>query len=233
MTTSNLTPPLASSAHPATNLGGETSHTTRVDGAQAVCACGWRGEQRHQPGEAHADAGAHLLANLDESEDSGAGALLEDPNGWEEASEYTRRQQLGLRAVYFPDTQEPGSHPDQRPCPPWCAIGASEYDHEIEPGAPFLAEHSTEPIGIAASVYRGTHHRGARTPGVSAATIETHMRQLGQGGQRIEVYLRQERDGEECYTKQLALGVTDAAELATVLSYLVAQADAGEALRSF
>jgi hypothetical protein len=159
----------------------------------------------------------------------GADSLIEDPNDWEEPHDYTLRQRLGLRPVSYPES---GTHPDQRPCPPWCVVKESEYDHEIDPARPFTAEHYTNMIATVASAYTGTTTRsGGRL--VTPATIETMMQQLGDGRQRINVYLRHypEPQRKISWTRQLALGVTDAKELVTVLSYLIGQAEAGEVLR--
>lgn len=176
-------------------------------------------------------SGAEVIARASLHKGLGNGDTpLEDPHGYEEASDYTMRQRLGLRPVFYANDDGLESHPDQRPCPPWCVRTGTEYGHEIDPGRPFVAEHSTDLISLAASCYRGEFQRDP-VRGVAPATIEVGLRQLGQGGQRIDVYLRQERDGEHMFTKQLALSPTDAGELVTVLSYLLAQAEAAEAMR--
>ena len=158
---------------------------------------------------------------------------LEDPNGWELPEEYAIRQQLGLRPASYPASDAPATHPDQRPCPPWCTGTGGDSDHEIDPARPFVASHNTDMIATAASAYRGTVDSGAGRL-VAPTTIETMLEQLGQGGQRIHVYLRHYPlpRSEMSWTKLLALSITDAAELATVLTHLIAQADAGDALRS-
>ncbi len=144
---------------------------------------------------------------------------------FEEQDQQQVRDKLGLRPIAYDMSAEPGTHPDQRPCPSWCWVGQSdEYDHEIDPRSPFVAMHSYDVrLGIASSRYRGHRSGQLATP----ATIEAHLEQPGQSRPSIEVSLRHWPAGQMEYEQRLSLGITDAQELATLLLYLVNLADNG------
>lgn len=150
---------------------------------------------------------------------------------YEEPQNAALRTQLGLRpAHYIYDEHE--DHPDKRPCPPWCYINDVEYAHEVEAGRPLTAMHAYDVCpGVVASQYPGRFHkeRGGDPAHVETATVECHLQQRGQDDPLIRVYLRQpaELGGSEL-TKPMRLSVTDAREVAALLTHLVQVAE-GEA----
>lgn len=138
-----------------------------------------------------------------------------------EPEEAALRRRLGLRPVHYFNRKGPGTHPDQRPCPPWCWIGQEDgAEHEVEPRQPTRATHSMGvDVEVMASAYQGTMSFGGNY--VSTAAVSLHLQQIGQGAPTIRVDLRRWRDGEHEYDSLLVLAVTDAAEVARALAYLV------------
>ncbi|HXH80600.1 hypothetical protein, partial [Nocardioides sp.] len=109
-----------------------------------------------------------------------------------EESDFALTERLGLRPTHYPDSSDKATHPDQRPCPPWCWVGQNkEYGHEIEWNYPATALHSMEGVPtVFASRYAG-HCSGNSSTGdrdIRAATIEPHLKQRGQGEPVIDVY---------------------------------------------
>jgi hypothetical protein len=147
--------------------------------------------------------------------------LIEDPNEYEEPEQFTTRQYLGLRPVAFPADDQKHTHPDQRPCPPWCDIGNSEWGHEIDPRAVFSAEHNSERVTFPATMYGGSYDQGPSRRLVIPATIECSLSQNGQTLPKISVALRHNLDGEARYQERLRLSVNDARDLIATLTYLV------------
>lgn len=157
--------------------------------------------------------------------------LLKDPAGWEEGRDYTTRVQLGLRPVSYSADMEMGSHPDQRGCPSWCWTGQHEnFGHEINADSPMVALHTSDEISLVASKYIGEHVAHYET--VTPATWKVDLRQAGQGRPSIRVSLRQHKKGTPPVREHMALAISDAREMVTVLSYLIAMVDADEALKN-
>lgn len=151
---------------------------------------------------------------------------IEDPNNWEDDADYARRQQLGLRPIYYPqpDLVRDHRHPDSRPCPAWCEMGQRGYEHEVTDVTPFNARHAAPNITIAASRYKGYRIDG----GVAAAEWIMAMRAAGTSTPLIHVLLS--CADYEKNVERMVLSIDDAQDMVTVLQYLIAQADADDAL---
>lgn len=146
--------------------------------------------------------------------------LIEDPHEFEEPEEFTLRQYLGLRPITLVDDGMEGTHPDRRPCPPWCDLGNSEHGHSVEPSSPYAAEHSSVIVSLAASHYEGSAEHSAGQRFIAPATIECWLRQSGQGDTTIKVSLRHDGGGPK-WQERLRLSVNDARDLIATLTYLV------------
>jgi hypothetical protein len=137
-----------------------------------------------------------------------------DPSGFDakfsddyiEAADARVRQELGLRPPPFSNsTGEPGTHPDQRPCPSWCWVGQEhdQYEHEVDARRPMSASHELEGHPhVVASLYQGDFGFGADQT-VSAATIEPTLTQVDQEPPRIRVALRAYEGRESRYQDEL------------------------------
>jgi hypothetical protein len=160
-------------------------------------------------------------------------------NDYEEPAEAALRTQLGLRPTHYSTTSDAmkGNHPDTGPCPAWCFVAdpSVEWGHEIDRDHPTVATHSYDvTASIVASLYPGAFERHpAEKPGdveyVIASTIEARLPQVGQQDPEIRVALRhQDRPVSKAFVELVRLSVTDARELAAILTHLVQLAD-GEA----
>lgn len=151
---------------------------------------------------------------------------------YEDPNEAALRIQLGLRPAHYSVTADftKEAHPDQRPCPPWCFVNDSEYGHEIDRAHPTEASHSYDVrASVVASQYPGGFVNFGKDELVVPSTVEARLEQIGQQAPTIEVALRhQDKSVREAYQRLLRLSVTDARELAAVLTHLVQVAD-GEA----
>lgn len=140
---------------------------------------------------------------------------------------------IQLRNKELPEDE---SHPDTRPCPPWCWLTADNpegYSHEISPDRITAARHDMgEPINVRASLY-GAEQEGGRV--VTTATLEVALEQDGADEPRFQVALRhyaREKGSNGLYSSvmhydhdRLRLTAEDARELALVLTYLTDVAD--------
>ena len=148
---------------------------------------------------------------------------------YEDDDDAALRKELGLRPIVYHANGGKGTHPDRRPCPPWCWVGKEEgdrYEHEVDPRDPMEAMHADGATArLVASLYPAPREKvnGER---VGTATIEAHLEQRGQGSPVIRVGLRAHH--EDCgldYKEILRLSLTDAEELSTVLRHFVRQAE--------
>lgn len=158
--------------------------------------------------------------------------IVEDPDQYEEDEDYTIREHLGLRPDDYSNANyTKGSHPDRRPCPPWCWVGRHpEYDHEILPDRPMTAHHTMDGVpSIVASRYPGKMCGTPDDRQVHTATIEPRLDQFGQEDPRIDIALRTySANGEQHYENdQLLMSVADAKELVKVLALLIDAANQG------
>jgi len=148
-----------------------------------------------------------------------------------EPEDETFTRTLGLRPTAYSDDDLKSSHPDQRPCPPWCWVGQQEeYGHEVLCGNPTNATHSMAGAPhVLASLYEGDRYQAdAHGHGrvVMTATIEVHLDQIGQGDPTLTVCLRQHVGRESRYDEVLRLTLTDADELSRALAHVVKVAEA-------
>ena len=114
-------------------------------------------------------------------------------------------------------------HPDQRPCPSWCWVEDSDDgEHEIIALHPMKALHQIDSvIRTVASLYPGEPTLGIGDRRVGTATVESDLTQLGSADPVVSLYLRRWEDQRPKYDKRLALTLTDAKELAAVITHLV------------
>jgi hypothetical protein len=144
-----------------------------------------------------------------------------------EKSDVAIARHLELRPTIYSDT---GPHPDPRPCPSWCWVGQSngEYHHEIEPTRTGTAVHSMEGVAhVVATHYWGYTYRDGV---VHAASIETHLEQVGQLPPRLRVALRYgtgDPDDRMAFDEILKVSVPEARELIAVLTYFAEIAETG------
>lgn len=139
-----------------------------------------------------------------------------------EPEDATIRRLLGLRPNHFSD-EGPDNHPDRRPCPSWCWIEDSEYDHEVDWRHPLTATHTMSGSPhVVAELYNGSFTHVAGETVYNTATIEPFLEQEGQEEPTIRVSLRHwVSHQEQSFEEVLRLSLTDAEELVTALNYLV------------
>lgn len=138
--------------------------------------------------------------------------------------EYGRPQSaagLGLRPVTF---NESAPHPDPSPCPAWCDHRPEAESHEVDVSSGGEVEHSGDSVSVRASLYQGKSGYGE----AEFATLETHLETRGLARPQLHVALRDYSypGPKHHYDEVLKLTLDDARELAAVLTYLVAQAEA-------
>lgn len=142
---------------------------------------------------------------------------------FEEPERARLRESLGLREVIFSRSADKVGHPDKRPCPAWCCIGNSGYEHEVDYNYPRNAMHLLDelpPIGL--GQYPGWVEQTGEHEYVShLPTLELYMEQRGQAMPIIEIGTRQRVENKQQYRTLVRLSVADARELITLLNYLV------------
>lgn len=136
------------------------------------------------------------------------------------------RQLLGLRPTAYVANHQPGTHPDQRGCPPWCWVAKDpEYDHEFDPKRPMTATHEMQAaVRTVASYYRGEVDSSSQRG--ETAYYLSRLRQRGQNGPYIDLTLRHiDNDGDLVMGNAGCLTIADAKELVTALCYLIGVAE--------
>jgi hypothetical protein len=138
---------------------------------------------------------------------------------YEEPGDAAVRRRLRLRPIVYAGF---ASHPDRRPCPPWCASAGDGYGHVVEPDHPFAAYHEMEERpAIAASFYKGARDN-TDDDIVAASTVELALSQIGRARPVIRAYFRHAAGRSELL---VSLTLQDARELARILEYVVDVAD--------
>lgn len=142
---------------------------------------------------------------------------------------------LDLRSTELADDQV--SHPDERPCPPWCWVAhhnPNGYAHETDPDHLLTKVHTLDWIPeIRASLYAGEKNllRTRSCYEIHTATIEPRLVQHNQALPEVNIGLRtyervRDADGKwrtqmKYEDERLRLTIADACELVTVLEYLI------------
>lgn len=152
-----------------------------------------------------------------------------DPLNWEEDEDYALRVRFGFRPIVY--KADPDQHPDSRPCPQWCQCADGETVHSVDARMLTEAHHVSQSFETLLSYYDGSTCRTDDTTVVVASTLRSYLFRDGDGGRGTWIRLRADLQNPkpEQGAKMLTLSVDDAAELVTVLSALLAQADAANA----